>query len=447
MPVNKNVFLHDDDKAALQALKSIPGFTQFLKAFMSMWNEKAFRIANMSTNVRISKEQLPKYYDMLPPICAKLGIEVPELYLKLDPYPNSYTSGDEKPFIVITSSLIDVLPEELIPTVLAHECGHIACHHVLYHTMGQMILNGMLAALPVAKVLTFPIQAAFAYWMRCSEFSADRAAILCDGGPEKMMEVCARFAGYDKDIHEPINMEAFMDQARDYKELIESSSFNKGLETILFSMNSHPINAVRAYEANEWAKSENYQRAKEYFASYDAGMLPDELPLPWDERGVLGQDAAKVEEELRGLGFRNIELQRSTDRPLFSKDNSIYGVNVNGFRSFAEGDWVTPDTKIVLRYYKSLSEDELKALHPGEIRLPRSARFLEGEKYFFVEKELRDAGYTNIHCEPIKDIVRDDDRNRYRVTSVSVNGDNKRSRGDWIKADTPIAIYYHDKIH
>ena len=80
--------------------------------------------------MRISEKQLPKYYHMLPPICEKLGIEVPELYLTMDGSPNAYTAGDTKPFIVMTTGLLKSLPEELIPTVLAHECGHIACHHV-----------------------------------------------------------------------------------------------------------------------------------------------------------------------------------------------------------------------------------------------------------------------------------------------------------------------------
>ena len=85
----------------------------------------------MSTNLKLGPNQLPKYYNMLIPICDKLGIDVPDLYLKLDVYPNSYTSGDTHPFIVITSGLLETLPDELIPTVLAHECGHIACRHVL----------------------------------------------------------------------------------------------------------------------------------------------------------------------------------------------------------------------------------------------------------------------------------------------------------------------------
>ncbi|MDO5439790.1 MAG: M48 family metalloprotease, partial [Erysipelotrichaceae bacterium] len=126
MAINPNVFIHNDDRAALEALKAIPGFSSLTKSFMRSWNEKLMYINNMSTYVRLSEKQLPRYYAMLPPICEKLGIEVPDLFLKLDVVPNAYTYGEEKPFIVLTSGLLETIPEELLPTVLAHECGHIA---------------------------------------------------------------------------------------------------------------------------------------------------------------------------------------------------------------------------------------------------------------------------------------------------------------------------------
>lgn len=147
---------------------------------------------------------------MLPPICEKLGIEVPELYLTMDVVPNAYTSGETKPFIVMTSGLLDNIPKELIPTVLAHECGHIACHHVLYHTMGQMLLEGSLLGLNVLSgidltAIALPLKTAFFHWMRCSEFSADRAAAVCDGSSENIVKMCMAFAGYGKNNENEAN--------------------------------------------------------------------------------------------------------------------------------------------------------------------------------------------------------------------------------------------------
>lgn len=257
-------YLHDSDRAALEGLKAIPGFHQFVKKFIKIWSERQFRITNMSSCVRINENQLPQYYEMLPPICEKLGIDIPELYLQLNVVANSYTSGDTKPFIVITSGLFETLPEELIPTVLAHECGHIACRHMLYTTMGSILLNRTSSALrslvPYGGLATMPLEIAFFYWMRCSELSADRAAVLCDGGAEKMSEVCMRLAGYDKDIGAIASKEEFMVQAQEYREMTQNSKWDKTLEFLALSNLSHPLMTVRALECEEWAKSEQFQK-------------------------------------------------------------------------------------------------------------------------------------------------------------------------------------------
>ena len=256
-------YTHEADRAALKALKAIPGFTALLKGFMSVWNERQQKILNMSSRIRISEKQMKKYYDMLPPICEKLGIPVPELYLEMNVVPNAYTSGDTEPFIVITSGLLKALPEELIPTILAHECGHIACHHVLYLTMGRIVLQGagtvLASVMPLGGLLTVPLQVAFYYWMRCSEFSADRVAVLCDGTDRKMQEVCMRMAGWDKEIDAEVSLDAFLEQASGYKELIDESKWNKTLEFLILSQASHPLMAVRAMECRKWYQSNTYQ--------------------------------------------------------------------------------------------------------------------------------------------------------------------------------------------
>ena len=46
MTIDSNFYIHDLDKAALQALKAIPGFTQLLKAFMKNWSEQLFAWRN-----------------------------------------------------------------------------------------------------------------------------------------------------------------------------------------------------------------------------------------------------------------------------------------------------------------------------------------------------------------------------------------------------------------
>ncbi|MBR6850869.1 MAG: peptidase M48, partial [Lachnospiraceae bacterium] len=72
MAFDSRAYVHDADKAALNALKAIPGFQQLVKGFMKIFSERQYRIVNLSSNIRISENQFPKYYEMLPPICEKL---------------------------------------------------------------------------------------------------------------------------------------------------------------------------------------------------------------------------------------------------------------------------------------------------------------------------------------------------------------------------------------
>lgn len=289
MSVDSKYYVHPSDQAALKALKLIPGFHQFIKGFMKIWSERQFRITNMSSCIRINETQLSQYYDMLPPICDKLGIEVPELYLQLDVNPNSYTSGDTKPFIVITSGLFETIPEDLIPTVLAHECGHIACHHVLYSTMGNILLGGtsnvLSSFVPFGDLASMPLEVAFFYWLRCSELSADRAAVIYDGSAEKMSEVCMRLAGYDKDIQALANKEEFLNQAREYREMIKDSAWNKTLEFLTLSHMSHPLMTVRTLECEEWAQSDQFKKIMD--GSYkEIPVKPEKTSKPEKENSA-----------------------------------------------------------------------------------------------------------------------------------------------------------------
>ena len=365
--VNANIYMHDSDRAALQALKAIPGFTQLLKAYMKVWNERQFRVANMSGKLRISEKQMPKYYDMLPPICEKLGIKVPELYLELDVEPNSYTYGYTKPFIVLTSGMLETVPDELIPTILAHECGHIACRHTMFTTMGNMILNGMVLSGGVAALATTPVKVAFAYWMRCSEFSADRAAMICDGSPDKMMEVCMRLAGYDKDIIADASMDAFLEQADEYREMVKTNKWDKTMEFIQYYQNDHPLTAVRAYECRKWSKSETFKKIIRYNLSDDDVLpdndsLPREIPMDEPSKYYVGKNYEEVMDLLIDAGFTSIETVRSTDKGFFTKSGQIKGIT-----DFQDAEFKSRVITLIDQIEK-VSEFQMEVMENEELR-------------------------------------------------------------------------------
>ena len=444
MAINRNVFMHESDKAALQILKSIPGFTQLLKAFMKVWDERLFHIMNMATNVKISENQMPEYHNMLPPICEKLGIEVPELYMKLDVIPNAYTYGDTKPFIVMTSGLIETIPEKLIPTVLAHECGHIACRHVLYRNMGQMILNGaLLSSMLFAPIAAAPLRAAFAYWMRCSELSADRAAVLCDGSVDNVIEMCIRFAGFDKDIPCEMNIDAFMEQAQGYQELVDEKAINKAMSFLLFYNTDHPINAVRAYECKKWEESEDFYKARHYFEAFKKDEKPQDLPISWTEKHFLGRNYEEVEKELMGFGFYDVELIRSTEKARFTKEKTVINVDIQGSDKYKEGDWYSADSIVEVKYYLPFTDEEIAAMHPGEVKIPEAKRHYIGKTYQEVVTAFAELGFNSITLEETRDIEKEKDKNLGKVESITINMNPKFSKGDWIDTSADITIIYH----
>lgn len=114
---------------------------------MSLLMEKIFQYGfdelswseNVTTNLRLSERQMPDIYNRLPPICKRLGIPVPELYVQMTPIVNAWTSGHSRPYIVLTLGLIRRIKDEELDAVLAHECGHILCEHVIYQTFANAV--------------------------------------------------------------------------------------------------------------------------------------------------------------------------------------------------------------------------------------------------------------------------------------------------------------------
>lgn len=399
MSIDAKFYMHESDKVALQALQAIPGFSQLFKSFIKVWHEKQFRIENMSSNLRINEKQLSKYYDMLPPICEKLGIDVPELYLTLDVNPNAYTAGDTNPFIVITSGLLETIPEELIPTVLAHECGHIACHHCLYTTMGRFVLSEAINLLGLDGIAVLPIQVAFFYWMRCSEFSADRAAALYDGGAENTVKVCMHLAGFDKDIAAEANVDEFMNQALEYKQMVEESKWDKTLEFMFLCNRDHPLTALRAYECNEWAKTERFAKIAEYIRTCNAVSDKEaiaflkEVPMAESAKHYVGKHIDEVSEQLTALGFTDVRKVKTTQKGGIVKSGQVIGIIINGQEGFNKYEWYPVDALVEIEFYEPETEEEVAAAHPGQKRIPNSSKRYLGQTFETVVAELQDAGF------------------------------------------------------
>lgn len=274
MSVSSIDYIHPEDKAALENLKSIPLFPTVLKTFMNVFHEQQIHGLNMAQKIRLGPNQLPEIYNYLPPICKGLGIQEPEFYLEMSPQPNAYTFGDTKAFITVTSGLLEYLEEDEIQAVIAHECGHIACRHVLFHTMAQMLIKfGMKIFGPLAPV-ALPVKLALLAWSRKSELSADRAAALYMGGSDAVVETMIRLSGGPKSITSKINIEEYVKQAEEYSYLIETSDKDMILQGLVHMYHNHPFPTIRTKEIIKWCRTEHFRNIMDALNKEDVNICP-----------------------------------------------------------------------------------------------------------------------------------------------------------------------------
>lgn len=322
MGYNTELYMHELDKKAFDALNAFPKLIKLKEAYYANVDEKQRKIALLSSAIKLSNKQMPEIYNALPPICRKLGIEVPELYLVNSKEINAATFGSTNPFIYITSELVEKVPAHLIPTVLAHECGHIACKHSLYYNLAWDLLFGanrlILCKIPaINRYLTPALQRTLLLWCRCSELSADRAAALCDGNSYNTVDMLLRTHGYSDNI----NREEYIKQAYELKKYINESPENKAIEQMLIKDDDHPVMATRTYECCDWVKTDQFRGliegtitiadvdlddvtetdAIEFEVSVSADNKPDVSPEAW----------AALNQRIEQL---NVEVDRYTNR-------------------------------------------------------------------------------------------------------------------------------------
>lgn len=254
-------FVHPNDEAALAKLKLVPGFNLATKWVMKFGVEQYCRGLYMANHIRLSTKQLPKIYNLLPPVCDILGIDVPELFLQMYPTPNAYTVGDQRNYIVITSGLLDCLGEgDELQAVLAHECGHIACRHVFYTTMVQMMLN-FGGRYEIIQSIQEPLVLAYTFWARQSELSADRAAAVCMGGVATPILMLLRLAGGPSRYTADLDLDEYAAQMVESEGLRKDARWQKTLRDFSEMDEDHPYTATRVKELLKWGREPQFARA------------------------------------------------------------------------------------------------------------------------------------------------------------------------------------------
>ncbi|KIG15833.1 Zn-dependent protease with chaperone function [Enhygromyxa salina] len=256
-------FMHPWDVKATAALKAVPGFDKLIAKVMEYSFERVYYLQNVADNVRVSDKMFPKLNRYLEWGCKILGVDKPELYVSLDPNYNAFTYGHTKPFIVITSSLLNLLDEQEKMFVICHELGHIKCEHVLYTLVAENIailieIFGKMT-LGLGSLLGAGLALPLLDWYRKAELSADRAALLAVQDPAVAMRVFMKMAGGAESLLDDMDSSEFLRQIRAYEDR-DVSGLDRAYKLLITVMRTHPFPIMRAKHLDRWIAEGGYTK-------------------------------------------------------------------------------------------------------------------------------------------------------------------------------------------
>lgn len=246
-----NRIIHPEDAKAMKVLRRTPLLKPVVRMVMKEGMEKLQVGEHLAQTVLVTADNMPKLFRIFIEVVNRIGISpIPELYIYNDPQPNAYTYGETRSIVALSSGIIDIMTDEELKAVLAHECGHIACHHTFFKTLLDALINLYDFSIGISFVLLGPLELSLMYWSRRSEFSADRFSVLIAGEDATQSALIKLACGCKEIIG---NSEQLIAQAHKYIAMQNESAWNMVQQNCRIAFYSHPQMCIRAYEAHRWA--------------------------------------------------------------------------------------------------------------------------------------------------------------------------------------------------
>jgi Zn-dependent protease with chaperone function len=266
--ISSEAFKHPLDLQAEQALRSVPGFSLAASKFVEFLYERPQLVYLTGNSIQAGPRQYATIYGMFRECLRDLDISPePTLFISQNPQVNSYALGQEHPYIVVNTGLLNLLTDAEIKTVLAHELGHIKCGHTLLIQMAMWVMNAVSIlgdlTFGLGNIISQGLIIAFYEWRRKAELSADRAALLVMEDPRLVMTTMMKLAGgSDRFIHE-CSLDEFIKQSESYRQL-DDDGLNQVYKALMYlgvsgGMLTHPFPVERVHYLQTWADSIEYR--------------------------------------------------------------------------------------------------------------------------------------------------------------------------------------------
>jgi heat shock protein HtpX len=104
------------------------------------------KIALASSGAKpVTREQLPRLYDVMERLAAKANIPVPKLYVVPDAAPNAFATGrnPNHASVAVTQGLLELMNDEELEGVIAHELSHVRNYDILVSSIAATIAGAI----------------------------------------------------------------------------------------------------------------------------------------------------------------------------------------------------------------------------------------------------------------------------------------------------------------
>jgi len=240
-------------------LDSIPGVYDAARKIASTVVAQEMQKANLDY-LAVGPEQFPEIYQIACDCAKKLGIAIPNIYIRSQGVLNAYAyaSDDVEPFIVITEFALERLTIGELQALIGHECGHVHNYHSTYDTLTSILANaGLIGTSMVdqllAQVFSAGVQLTLKMWSRAAEVTADRAALICCDNIEDAFSLNKKFLYGGVKVEDKITTELNIESLQ--KQL--NVSYDSAIRYLELNA-THPATIKRILAEMEFAECETF---------------------------------------------------------------------------------------------------------------------------------------------------------------------------------------------
>lgn len=188
-------YAFDSDFAVRQKINGLTGWTKLSKCITTtdITEEAKHLFLKFS---QAGPLKFPEIYDIVTTCAERLELKQPTVFVRCDidkPMIYSIASDIIEPCIVLTEALIEKYSTEELHALIGCECGRIQNNHCVYNmacTYSSFTQNGFKPAVRSYEgAVNNQIICALVEWVKYSEITVDRAAMICMDDPFRYLEV------------------------------------------------------------------------------------------------------------------------------------------------------------------------------------------------------------------------------------------------------------------